>query len=110
MEQTGRRMIRAHQFVDALVGTAFVVGTIPGIVDDVRGFAEVRVLAVEVGRRQEPFETFDIGGRVTIAAFHVAASDPTGAGRYADLVAGAIVAYHRAHGMGAVVQVVARHK
>src|SRR5690606_9441174 len=41
------------------------------------------------------------------ASFHVAAADPARLRRHPDLVAGAIVAHHRAHGVGAVIVVIA---
>ena len=67
------------------------------------------LFADEVGRRDEPLEALGVGRGRAVALVHVAAADPLGAGRDADLVAGAVVTRSRTGGVGAVAVVVARH-
>jgi len=67
----------------------------------------VRIVAGAIGRRQEELEAGAVGGRCAVAGIHVATGDPACAGGDADLIGAAVVADHRAHGVGAVIIVVA---
>ena len=55
---------------------------------------------------QEKFHAVSIAGRVAQAALHVAAADPGCAGSHANLVALAVIAQYRTHGVRAVLVVV----
>ncbi len=70
-----------------------------------RGFS-----TVQVGGSDKPLVALDIGRRCTVSLVHIAAADPARPGRHADLVAGAVIAHHGAHGVRAVAVVVARKR
>src|SRR5690606_9608807 len=103
----------AHVLHDAQqeipVGAAFAGRAGPRVADHVGGQRRVGVVAVQVGRRDEPLETFAVGRRRAHPLFHVAAANPARARRDADLVCSAIVADYRAHRVRAVAVVVTRH-
>ena len=63
---------------------------------------------VQVGRCQKKIEAFQIGGWTTPATLHIAATDPVCFGGYSDLVTIFFLAHHSAHGMGAMIMVIAR--
>ena len=63
----------------------------------------------KIGWRDEPLKAFRVSVRSAIALIHIAAADPFGAWRYANLIAAAVITGHRAHRMGAVALIVARH-
>lgn len=81
----------------------------PRIVDHVRRQLGSRVLAGEVGRREEELEALEVAGRHAVAEVHVAAGDPARFGRDTDLV-GPVPADDGPHRVGAVVVVVARRR
>ena len=61
-------------------------------------------------RREQEFKTFRVARRCAIALIHVATADPFRAGRDADLVSRAIVAYRRADSVRAMAAIVAGHE
>src|SRR2546427_395721 len=80
----------------------------PGVVGNIRRLGGVRVAAADPGRSQEPFHALEVAGGVAEARAHVSAPNEFGAGRFADLFTGAVVAVHGAEGVRAVTDVVAR--
>src|SRR5690606_28738548 len=78
----------------------------PGVVDDVRTPRRVRVVAVDLGGREDPLAR---GDQVVVGAGVAAVGrDPVRAGCDTDLVGVAVVADHRAHRVRAVTVGVAR--
>jgi hypothetical protein len=82
----------------------------PGVDGDVRRFSRVAFArgAADRVRGEEKFHALHICRRCAVALVHVAATNPPGAGRHADLVRAAIVADRCAKGVAAMEEIVAR--
>ena len=85
--------------------------TTPAVVHHMWSECRVGVLMVEVPRGDEELEALGIGLRPSDVLVHVAAADPLGSGRDADLIhaGSAVVTRRRPRRMGAVAVVVAGH-
>src|SRR5205809_5337658 len=89
-------------------GATFADRAAPAIVHHVWPKSGVRVLAVEVGWRDETLEALRVSSGSACADIHVATADPFGPGCYTYLVARAVIAYSGAGGVRAVAVIVAR--
>src|SRR5207237_2812598 len=77
---------------------------------DVRTQRRVRVVPIEIRRRDHELETFRVGRWTAIALIHVPAGNPSRTGRDSDLVAKAIVADRGPRGVSALTAIVARRE
>src|SRR5262249_20636436 len=87
-----------------------VLPAAPRVVDHVRVQVRPGVVAAQIGRGHDPLAGGQQRGLRATAELAALGGDPLGARGDADLVAGSVVADHRAHGVRTVIVVVARHQ
>jgi hypothetical protein len=82
----------------------------PGVIRNIGRFGRVAFVrrAVQWVGCKKPLHALDVSGWGAGALVHVTATDPPCAGRHSNLVARAIVAYHRADCVAAMAEIIAR--
>src|SRR5207249_1829434 len=90
--------------------TTFGRRAVPRINRDIGSFERVALPAAYRIRGKKPFHALEVSRRCTVTLVHVTATDPLGSGRYSDLIAQAVIANCRPHGMRAVANVIARER
>jgi len=120
---TGARVARSDYHLDTSSSLRFNSGSqfvaryatlrsraTPGVIRNIGRFGRVAFVgrAVQWVGCKKPLHALDVPGWGAVALVHVTATDPPCAGRHSNLVARAIVAYHRADGVAAMTEIIAR--
>jgi hypothetical protein len=102
--------LRVDRSLQCIKGTAFRTRALPGVNRDVGrlGWVAFAGGAIERIRREEPFHALHVTSGCTVADVHVAAANPLGARRHADLVTHSIIANRSSGGVTSVEVIIAR--